>query len=109
VKSITSSPPSTMSTPQIAKLIACIPVRPVPLFQDDVDSADSHDDNAVGVEETLATQGPEDSGEVEKLAPSFGVMDPEGYVDMREPGVEGPRSDKVCRGGVSLGKLANFW
>jgi hypothetical protein len=97
-----------MPTSQVARLIARIPVRPLPLFQDDVDSADSHDDDAAAVEEMLATQGPKDSGEVKNLAPSFGLMDREGYVDMRKPWVEGPRSEKVCRSGVSLGKLADL-
>jgi hypothetical protein len=96
-----------MPTPQVARLIARIPVRPTPLFQDDVDNADSHDDNAAAVEEMLATQGTEGSGEVESLAPSFGLLDHEGYVDMRKPWVVGPRSEKVRCSGVSVGKLAD--
>jgi hypothetical protein len=95
VKLITS-----LSTPFIAKLIACIPVRPTPLFHDDVNStnsADNHDDDTVAVEEILATQGPEALDEVENLTPSLGLMDPEGYVNMREPWVKGLRSEKVCR------------
>jgi hypothetical protein len=112
VKSITSCPPSTMSTPRIAKLITRITVRPVPLFQDDVDSMDSHDDNAAAIEETLAMQGPKASGKVENLATSFGLMDPAGYVDMREPWVEGSRSEKVslsridfCITSLTLGSI----
>jgi hypothetical protein len=68
-----------MSTPFIRSVIARIPVHPIPLFQDDVDSADSHDDNAA-VEETLATQGPETSGEDNDLGPKVGLMDLTGYV-----------------------------
>jgi hypothetical protein len=97
-----------MPTPQVARLIARIPVCPKPLFQDDVDSADSHDDDPAAVKETLATQGPEDSAEVGSLAPSFGLMDREGYVDMRKPWVEGRRSEKVRHSGVLLGKLADL-
>ena len=84
-----------MPSPRIAALIARIPVRPTPLFQDDVDSADSYDDDAAAVEETLATQGPEHSGEDNELAPRTGLLDLSGYVDMREPWVEGPKSEKV--------------
>jgi hypothetical protein len=97
-----------MPTPQVARLIARIPVCPTPLFQDTVNSGDSHNDDAAAVEETLAMQGPEDSGEVGNLIPSFGLMDQEGYVDMRKPWVEGPRSEKVHRSGVLLGKLADL-
>jgi hypothetical protein len=83
-----------MSTPHIAKLIARIPVHPTPLFHDDIDSADSHDDDAAAVEETLAMEDPVGSGEVNELPPSSGLMDLSAYVDMREPWVEGPRSKK---------------
>jgi hypothetical protein len=86
-----------MPTPEIARLIARIPVHPTPLFQNDVDSADSHDDDAAAVEATLAMQGPEDSGEVENPALNLGLMSREGYVDMRKPWVEGRRSEKVSR------------
>jgi hypothetical protein len=93
-----------MSTPFIRSVIARIPVCPTPLFQDDVDSADSHDNDAA-VEETLATQGPETSGEDNELGPKVGLMDLTGYVDMREPWVEGPKSEKVS----SLSKMGqNF-
>jgi hypothetical protein len=101
VKSITSCPPSTMPTPQVARLIARIPVHPKPLFQDDIDSADSHNDDTAAVEEKLATQDPEDSGEVRNLAPNFGLMDWEGNVDMRKPWVEALRSEKVHPSGVA--------
>jgi hypothetical protein len=47
----------------------------------------------------MPTQGPEGSGEV-NLAPSLGLLDLEGYVDMREPWVEGARGEKVCRSGM---------
>jgi hypothetical protein len=94
-------------------------VRPTPLFRDDVDSADPRDDDTAAVadtdvDETLATQGPEVSGEdhpqgVEAsgenqiLVPSIGLLDPEGYVDMREPWVEGAKGEKVRPGGMFLG------
>jgi hypothetical protein len=84
-----------MSTPFIHSIIARIPMHPTPLFQDDVDSADSHDNDAAAVKETLAMQGPETSGEDNELAPKVGLMDLTGYVDMREPWVEGPKSEKV--------------
>jgi hypothetical protein len=101
-----------MSTPWIRELLTRIPVRPTPLFRDDVDSDDSAAVDADG-DETLATQGQEDSGEHEtmptqgpegsgevNLAPSLGLLDLEGYVDMREPWVEGARGEKVCRSGM---------
>ena len=74
--------------------------RPQPLFQGDVDSNDSDIDDADGgdatiAEETMPTQGPEGSGEV-NLAPIPGLLDLEGYVDMREPWVEGAKGEKVC-------------
>jgi hypothetical protein len=87
-----------MSTPFIHRLIACIPVCPTALFHNDVnsaDSVDSHNGDAAAVEETMATQGLEDLDEVENLALSFGLMDPQGYVDMQEPWIEGPRGAKV--------------
>jgi hypothetical protein len=76
-----------MSTSRIAELIARILVHPSPLFH--------NDDNAVAIEETLATQGPTDSGEVNRLPLSSGLMDFSMYVDMLEPWVEGLRSEKV--------------
>jgi hypothetical protein len=90
VKLITSTPPSNMSTPFICSLIARIPVCPTPLFHDDVDSNDStgSDDNTPITKETMPTQGPEASGEVFNLAPSIGLLDLEGYVDMRQPWTE---------------------
>jgi hypothetical protein len=86
VKSIISYPPFTMSTPCIATLIPHIPASPTLLFQVDIDSAnnaDSHNDDAAAIEETLPTQGPEDSGKVNELAPSSGLMYLSAYVDMR--------------------------
>jgi hypothetical protein len=96
-----------MPTPEIARLIARIPVRPTLLFQNDIDSTDGHDDDTAAVEATLAAQGPEDSGEVEHPAPNLGLMSREGYVDMRKPWVEGPRSEKVSRNELSLANLAD--
>jgi hypothetical protein len=90
-----------MVTPEIARLIACIPVCPTPLFQNDINSADSHKDNTAAIEEMLAMQGPEDSGEVGNLASSLGLMNREGYMDMGKQWVEGPRSEKVHCSGVA--------
>jgi hypothetical protein len=98
-----------MSTPFIRSVIARIPVRPTPLFQDDVDSADSHDDDAAAVEETLATQGPETSGEDNELGPKVGLMNLAGYVDMREPWVEGLKSEKVSSLSELVHNLADSW
>jgi hypothetical protein len=86
-------------------------VHPTPLFQGDVDSADSPvddtddglDDNVMNAEETMPTQVPEASGEVENLVPSIGLLDPKGYVDMRAPWVEGAKGEKVCLSGMCLG------
>jgi hypothetical protein len=83
-------------------------VRPKPLFQGDVDSADSHvdddgngsDHNDPDAEETMPTQAPEASGEVDNLVPSIGVLDPESYVDMREPWIEGAKGEKVSNRSV---------
>jgi hypothetical protein len=108
-----------MSTPFIRSLIACIPVCPKPLFHDDVDSNDSHvgddsdssDNNTLVVKETketMPTQGPEASGKVENLVPSIGLLDPEGYVDVRAPWVEGLRGEKVCRSGMNFGSSLTF-
>jgi hypothetical protein len=100
-----------MSTPCITKLIARIPVRPVPLFQDNIDSANSagSDDDALAVEETMPTQAPEVSGEVFNLALRIGLLDPEGYIDMREPWIEGSRGEKVRRCELcDSEKLADF-
>jgi hypothetical protein len=99
-----------MSTPFIRELLTRMEVRPKPLFQGDNDSADSHvdddgdDDNA---EETMPTQVPEASGEVGDLAPSIGLLDPEGYVDMRTPWVEGAKGEKVRRSRLDLGSSLN--
>jgi hypothetical protein len=93
-------------------------VRPKPLFQGDVDSDDNaendhHATAETNADETMATQGQEDSGEDDamptqgpegsgegNLAPNPGMLDLEGYVDMREPWVEGAKGEKVCRSGV---------
>jgi hypothetical protein len=84
-------------------------VRPKPLFQGDVNSADSHvdnnnnngsDNNEPNAEETMPTQAPEVSGEVDNLVPSIGLLDPESYVDMGALWIEGARGEKVCRGGM---------
>jgi hypothetical protein len=107
-----------MSTPFIRELLTRMDVRPKPLFQGDVDSADSHVDddnddndrsevNETIAEETMPTQAPEVSGEGEDLAPSLGLLDPEGYVDMREPWVEGAKGEKVCRSGNDDFSLAD--
>jgi hypothetical protein len=74
---------------------------------------DSCDGDTVAVDdadndETMATQGPEASGENQILVPSIGLLDPEGYVNMRTPWVERAKGEKVCLGGISLGKLTNF-
>jgi hypothetical protein len=96
-------------------------VRPKPLSQGDVDSADSdvddgNDDNGDNdrsevnetiAEETMLSQAPEASGEGEDLGPSIGLLDPEGYVDMREPWIEGAKGEKVRLGGMSLGKFTD--
>jgi hypothetical protein len=85
-----------MSTPRIAQLITHIPVRPTPLFHNDVDGAGSHDDDEAAVEETLAMQDQADLGEVEKLALRFSLLDLSSCMDMWEPWVEeGPKSKKV--------------
>jgi hypothetical protein len=97
-----------MSTPFIRSVIACIPVRPTPLFQDNVDSADSHNDDAA-VKETLATQGPETLGKDNELGPKVGLMDLTGYVAMREPWVEGPKSEKVSSLSKMGQNLADNW
>jgi hypothetical protein len=104
-----------MSTAFIRELLTRMDMRPTPLFQGDVDSADSHVDkdnddndrsevNETIAEETMPTQAPEASGEGEDLVPGMGLLDPEGYVDMREPWVEGAKGEKVSLGGMSLGK-----
>jgi hypothetical protein len=80
----------------ILGLICRMQVRPTPLFRNDIDSADSadsHDGNnaaiVANVDEMMATQGPEDSGEAEAmptqgaealgenrdLVPSIGLLD----------------------------------
>jgi hypothetical protein len=82
---------------------------------------DSHDgDNMpvyVNVDETMAMQGPEDSGEAEAmptqgaeasgknedLIPSIGLLDRESYVDMRAPWVEGAKGEKVRLSGMEFG------
>jgi hypothetical protein len=87
-----------MSTPFIRELLTRMDIRLKPLFQGDVDSADSHVDNnnnngADGnesiTEETMPTQAPKAAGELENLIPSIGLLDPEGYVDMGAPWEEG--------------------
>jgi hypothetical protein len=95
-------------------------VRPKPLSQGDVDSDDNvgsdndhHTAADANADETMATQGQEDSGEDDamptqgpegsgevNLAPRQGLLDLEGYVDMREPWVEGAKGEKVCRSGM---------
>jgi hypothetical protein len=105
-----------MSTPFIYELLTRMDVRPKPLFQGDVDSADSHvDDDSNGsdrndpdAEETMPTQAQEASGEVDNLVPSIGVLDPESYVDMREPWIEGAKGEKVSNSGVILGRSLIF-
>jgi hypothetical protein len=103
-----------MSTPFIRELLTRMDIRPKPLFQGDVDSADSHVDddnddnhrsevNETIAEETMPTQAPEASGEVENLVPSIGLLDPEGYVDMGAPWEEGSKGKKVCCCGMVLG------
>jgi hypothetical protein len=79
-----------MSSSRITELIAHIPVHPTPLFCNDVDSTDSHDDDEVVIEETLARQDHTGLGEVDKLALSLGLLDLSLRVDMQEPWVEGP-------------------
>ena len=111
-----NNPLLTMSTPFIRELIARMVVRPKPLFQGDADSADSHveDDNgdsgdsASDAEQTMPTQVPEASGEVANLAPSIGLLDPEGYVDMRTPWVEGAKGEKVRHRCLCLGSSLRF-
>jgi hypothetical protein len=92
-------------------------VRATPLFQGDVDSNNSHvgdanadgsDDNTLIAEETMPAQAPEVSGKVANLTPSIGLLDPEGYMDMRAPWVEGLKGEKVCRSGMSLWSLLTF-
>jgi hypothetical protein len=78
-------------------------VRPTPLFRSDVDSAGSDDGDKAAVKETLATQGPEDLGEVEKLTSSFGLMELLSCIDMWEPWIEGPRSEKVSSLWIVIG------
>jgi hypothetical protein len=101
-----------MSTPFIHELLTRMDIHPKPLFQGDVDSADSHvdDDNNNGSDgndlitgEMMPTQAPETSGKVENLIPSIGLLDPEGYVDMGAPWEEGSKGEKVCRCGMVLG------
>jgi hypothetical protein len=123
-----------MSTPFIHSLITHMSVGPTPLFQNNVDSndsTDSHNGDAAAVEEsrpniatveearpvpgpaalgkveTMPSQGPKVSGEVENLSLSFGLMDTEGYMDMRQPWVEGPKGEKVCHCGLWLVRLTN--
>jgi hypothetical protein len=60
-----------------------------------MDSANSHDEDEAAVEEMLATQDPKGSGKVDKLILSFSVLDLSLCVDMREPWMEGLRSEKV--------------
>jgi hypothetical protein len=109
-----------MSTAFIRELLTHMDVRPKPLFQGDVDSDDDaeHDNDHhaaadANADETMATQGQEDSGEYDamptqgpegsgevNLAPSPGLLELEGYVDKREPWVEGEKGEKVCRSGM---------
>jgi hypothetical protein len=109
-----------MLSEYILGLISRMQVRPTPLFRDDVNSDDSvgtdigdHAAVDANADETLATQGPENSGNLEamptqgpegsgevNLAPSSGLLDLEGYVDMREPWIEGAKGEKVCRSGM---------
>jgi hypothetical protein len=106
VKSITSTPPSNMSTLFIRSLISRIPVRPTPLFQDNIDSTDSagSDDDVPVIEETMPTQGPEASGE--NLIPSIGLLDPEGYVGTVGRGAEGRKGMSLWI--VTRKRLTNF-
>jgi hypothetical protein len=105
-----------MPSEYILGLISRMQVQPTPLFRGDVDSGDSvgtHDDDTAVVDETMATQGPEASGEDpqgaeasgenQNLVPSIGLLDPEGYVDMRAPWVEGAKGEKVCLGNCVSG------
>jgi hypothetical protein len=99
-----------MSTPFIRELISRMSIRPKPLFQGDVNSNDScvingNIGNEAIAEQTMPTQAPEASGEVENLVPSIGLLDPEGYVDMGVPWEEGSRGEKVCCCGMALGYL----
>jgi hypothetical protein len=97
-------------------LLTRMDVRPKPVFQGDVDSTDSHvDDDGNGSDrndpdagETMPMQAPEASGEVDNLVPSIGVLDPESYVDMREPWIEGAKGEKVSNSGVVLGRSLIF-
>jgi hypothetical protein len=80
-----------MSTPFIRELLTCMDVCPKPSFQGDVHSNESdvgEEVNTPVAEETMPTQAPEASGEVGNLAPSIGLLDLEGYVDMWEPCVK---------------------
>jgi hypothetical protein len=83
-----------MSSTHIAELIIHIPMYPTPLFCDDVDSTNSHDDNKTAIKKMMATQDPNGSGEVDKLTPSFSLLDLLSCMDMWEPWMEGPRSEK---------------
>jgi hypothetical protein len=88
-----------MSTPFICELLTRMDVRPAPLFQGDVESNDSdvgEEVNALVAEETMPTQAPEALGEVGNLSQSIGLLDLEGYVDIREPWIEGSMGEKVC-------------
>jgi hypothetical protein len=88
-------------------------VRPKPLFQGNVDSNDSrvvdaNDGNKLIAEDMMPTQALEALGEVDNLVPSIGLLDPEGYVDMRAPWVEGAKGKKVCHSGMVLGSSLMF-
>jgi hypothetical protein len=114
-----------MPSDYILGLISRMQVRPTPLFRDDIDSDESvrpRDADTAAVDnadnnETMATLGPEASGEIPQraeasgknhsLVPSIGMLDPEGYVDMREPWIEGAKGEKVRRTGISLGMFAD--
>jgi hypothetical protein len=69
---------------------------------DDINNNGS-DNNDPDTEGTMPTQAPEASGEVDNLVLSIGVLDPESYVDMRAPWVEGAKGEKVCHSGMVLG------
>jgi hypothetical protein len=107
-----------MPSNYILGLIARMRVHPTPLFRDDVDSdADASAVDNADNDETMATVAPEPlgedpqraeaSGEKHSLIPSIGMLDPEGYVDMREPWIEGAKGEKVCCSGICLGALTD--